>query len=54
MNYVKLGYIVSLHEKQFTIIGLNQTLNRFTAQNANRFSFNHYNHAIARPKEDIF
>ena len=44
----------ALHEKQFTIIGLNQTLNRFTAQNANRFSFNHYNHAIARPKEDTY
>ena len=34
----------ALHEKQFTIIGLKQTLNRFTAQKANRLSINHYDH----------
>ena len=44
----------ALHEKQFTTIGLNQTLTRFTEQKANRFSINHYDHAIARPNEDIF
>ena len=35
-------------------MGLNQTLTRFTAQKANRFSNNHYDHAIARPNEDMF
>ena len=44
----------ALHEKQFTTIGLNQTLNRFTAQKVNRYSINHYDYAIARPNEDIF
>ena len=44
----------ALHEKQFTTIGLNQTLTRFTAQKANSFSINHYDHAIAGPYEDIF
>ena len=44
----------ALHEKQFTTIGLNQRLNRFTARKANRFSINHYNHAIELPNEDIF
>ena len=38
----------ALHEKQLTTIGLTQTLNRFVAQKANRFSINHYDHAIAR------
>ena len=31
----------AFHEKQLTNIGLNQTLNRFTSQKANRFSINH-------------
>ena len=44
----------AFHEKKFTTIGLNQTLYRITALKANRFSNNHYDHAIARPKEDIF
>ena len=42
----------ALHEKQFTTIGLTKTLNRFVAQKANRFSFNHYYHLIARYMED--
>ena len=44
----------SLHEKQFTTIGITQTLNRFNAQKTNRFSINNYDHAIARYMEDIF
>ena len=44
----------ALREKQFTTIRLNQTLNRITAQKVNRFSINHYDHAIARPNEDSF
>ena len=44
----------ALHKKQFTTIGLNQTLTRFFTQKANRFSINQYDHAIARPNEDIF
>ena len=42
----------ALHEKQFTIIGLTQPLNRFVAQKANRISINHYDHAIARYMEE--
>ena len=42
----------ALHEKQFTTIGLTQTLNRFTAKNANRFSINHYDHAIAQNMDE--
>ena len=44
----------ALHEKQFTTIGLTQTLNRFVAQKANQFSINHYDHATARYMEDTF
>ena len=44
--------ITELHEKQFTTIGLTRTLNRFVAQKANRFSINHYGHAIARYMDD--
>ena len=44
----------ALHEKQFTAIGLTQTLNRFVAQKANRFSINHYDHPIARYMEATF
>ena len=44
----------ALHEKQFTTIGQTETLNRFTAQKANQFSINHYDHAIARYMEDTF
>ena len=44
----------ALHEKQFTTIGLTQTLNRFITQKANRFSINHYDHAIARYMENTF
>ena len=44
----------ALHEKHFTTIGLTQTITRFTAQKANRFSINHYDHAIARSNEDFF
>ena len=44
----------ALHEKQFTTIGLTETLNRFTAQKANQFSINHYDHAFARYMEDSF
>ena len=43
-----------LHEKQFTAIGLTKTLSRFTAQKANRFSINQYDHAIARYMGDTF
>ena len=43
-----------IHEKQFTAIGLTQALNRFVAPKANRFSINHYDHAIARYMEDTF
>ena len=39
-------------KKQFSTIGLTQTLNRFVAQKANRFSFNHDNHPIALYVED--
>ena len=39
-------------KKQFSTIGLKQTLNRFVAQKANRFSFNHDNHPIAQNGED--
>ena len=42
----------AIHEKQFTTIGLTQTLNRFVAPKANRFSINHYDHAIARYMEN--
>ena len=35
-------------EKQFTIIGLNQSLNRFVAPRANRISIIHYEHAFTR------
>ena len=42
----------ALHEKQFTTLGLTQTLNRFVAEKPNRFSIKHYNHAIARYMED--
>ena len=38
--------------KKMTTIGLKQTLNRFVAQKANRFSINNYNHAIAQYLED--
>ena len=44
----------ALNKKQFTFIGINQTLYRFTAQSAHRFSINHHDHAIARPNEDKF
>ena len=42
----------AIHEKHFTTIGLNQTLNRSIAQRANRFSIYHYDHAITRYIED--
>ena len=54
MNCVTQHLTTALHEKQFTTIGLTQTLNRFTAKNANRFSINHYDHAIAQYMEDTF
>ena len=55
MNYVKLYILTTaLHKKKFTTIGLNQTLNGFIAQKADRFSINHFDHAIARPNDDIF
>ena len=41
-----------LYGNQFTTIGLIQTLNRFIAPRANRFSINLYNHAITRYMED--
>ena len=43
-----------LPEKHFTTIGLTQTLNRFVAKKAKRFSINHYDHAFARFMEDTF
>ena len=53
--HIRLYHLATaLHEKQFTTIGLNQTLNRFTVQKANRFSNKHYDHAIALPNEDNF
>ena len=42
----------ALHEIYFTAIGLPQTLNRLVAQKANRFSINHYDHAMGRYMED--
>ena len=42
----------ALHENQFTTIGLNQTLNRFIAPKPNRFSINHYDHAVNRYMKD--
>ena len=42
----------ALHLNQFTAIGLNQTLNRFIAQKANRLSINHYDHTGTRYMED--
>ena len=44
----------ALHEKQFTTIGLTQTLKRFVAQKANRFSIIHYDPAVARYMDDTF
>ena len=44
----------ALHEKQFTTIGLTQTVNSFVTQKENRISLNHYDHAIARYMEDTF
>ena len=44
----------ALTEKQFTNIGYNQTLTRFTAPKANRFSIGHYDHSITRANEDTF
>ena len=44
----------ALREKQFTTIGLAQTLKRFVAQKANQFSINHYDHAIARYTSKTF
>ena len=41
-----------MHEKQFTTTELTQTIHRFVAQKTNRFSFEHYDHAIARYMED--
>ena len=43
---------IARHEKQFTTIGLTQTMNRLVAQKAIRFSINHYDHAIAQYMED--
>ena len=42
----------ALREKQFTTVGLAQTLNWLVAQTAKRFSINHYDHAIARYTEN--
>ena len=42
----------ALHEKQFTTIGLNQTLNKFIAPRANRFYINHYDHSTTRYMEN--
>ena len=44
----------ALQEKHFTDIGYNQTLTRFTAQKANRFSIDQYDHGIARSNAAIF
>ena len=53
LTIVPLHHLTTtLHEKQFTIIVLNQTLNRFVAQKANRLFINHYDHAIARSMEE--
>ena len=46
--------ITAFYEKQFTTIGLTQTLKRFVAWKTNRFSINHYDQAIARYMEDTF
>ena len=49
---LQLTITTALHLNQFTTIGLNQTLNRFIAQKAIRFSINHYDHPVNRYMED--
>ena len=44
----------TLSAKQFTNIGYNQSLTKFTAPKANRFSIDHYDHSITRANGDIF
>ena len=42
----------ALNANHFTTIELGQTLNRFIAPRANRFSINNYDHAVTRYMED--
>ena len=43
-----------LTPKQFTQIGYEQSLIKFTASKTNEYSIDHYDHNIIRPNEDIF
>ena len=44
--------INALQLNQFNNIGLNQIVNHFIAQEANRYSINHYDHTVVRSMED--
>ena len=44
----------ALNPKQFTQIGYQHSLIRFTAPNANKFSIDHYDHNLIRANEDTF